>query len=149
MTFEGHKISKGVVLLFFVLSLSCVWLYEALWTFMSFTITWSLLKLTSIELVMTSNHFVLLYLSLPAFNIFQPLSLFQWVGCFRWPRCWSFSFSISPSSENSESPCSPREYQESFSTPQFKSISSSVLSLLYGPALTPINDYWKCHNLII
>ena len=30
--------------------------------------------------------------------------------------------------------------------PQFKSISSSVLSLLYGPTLTPIHDYWKNHS---
>ena len=30
-----------------------------------------------------------------------------------------------------------------FSTPQFKSINSSVLSFLYGPTLTSINDYWK------
>ena len=30
--------------------------------------------------------------------------------------------------------------------PQFKSISSSVLSLLYDPALTSIHDYWKNHS---
>ena len=34
------------------------------------------------------------------------------------------------------SPCSPRDSQETSPAPQFKSISSSVLSLLYGPALT-------------
>ena len=32
--------------------------------------------------------------------------------------------------------CSPRNSQESSSTPQFESINSSALSLLYGPALT-------------
>ena len=32
------------------------------------------------------------------------------------------------------------------STPQFKSISSLVLSLLYGPSLTSIHDYWKKHS---
>ena len=32
-------------------------------------------------------------------------------------------------------------------TTQFKSINSSVLSLLYGPTLTSIHDYWKKHNL--
>ena len=31
-------------------------------------------------------------------------------------------------------------------TPQFKNISSSVLSLLYGPTLTSIHDYWKNHS---
>ena len=33
-----------------------------------------------------------------------------------------------------------------FSTPQFKSINSSALSLLYGPALTSVHDYWKTHS---
>ena len=41
------------------------------------------------------------------------------------------------------SPCSPRDSQESSPTPQFRSINSSVFSLLYGPALTSIHDYWK------
>ena len=31
-------------------------------------------------------------------------------------------------------------------TPQFKSISSSVLSFLYSPTLTSIHDYWKNHS---
>ena len=39
------------------------------------------------------------------------------------------------------SPCSPRDSQESSPTPQFKSISSSVLSFLYSPTLTSIHDY--------
>ena len=41
------------------------------------------------------------------------------------------------------SPCSPRDSQVSSPTPQFKNINSSVLSLLYGPVLTSIHDYWK------
>ena len=45
------------------------------------------------------------------------------------------------------SPCSPRDSQESSPTPQFKSISSSALSFLYGPTLTFIHDYWKNHSL--
>ena len=40
-------------------------------------------------------------------------------------------------------PCSPRDSQESFPTPQFKSINSSALSFLYSPTLTSIHDYWK------
>ena len=44
------------------------------------------------------------------------------------------------------SPCSPRDCRES-STPQFKSISSSVLSFLHSPTLTFIHDYWKNHSL--
>ena len=44
------------------------------------------------------------------------------------------------------SPCCPRDSQESYPTPQFKSINSSVLSLLYGPTLTSIHDYCKYHS---
>ena len=39
------------------------------------------------------------------------------------------------------SPCSPRGFQESSPTPQFKSINSLVFSYLYSPALTSIPDY--------
>ena len=45
------------------------------------------------------------------------------------------------------SPFCPRNSQESSCpVPQFKSINSSALSLLYGPALTPVHDYWKNHS---
>ena len=42
--------------------------------------------------------------------------------------------------------CSPRDSQESSPIPQFESISSSVLNLLYGPTLTSKHDYWKNHS---
>ena len=45
------------------------------------------------------------------------------------------------------SPCSPRDSQESSPMPQFKSINSSVLSLLHSPTLTSIHDQWKNHSL--
>jgi len=41
---------------------------------------------------------------------------------------------------------STRDSHESYSTPQFKSINFSAFSLLYGPALTSILDYWKNHS---
>ena len=37
--------------------------------------------------------------------------------------------------------------QESYPTPQFKSINSSVLSFLYGPTLIYTHDYWKNDSL--
>ena len=43
-------------------------------------------------------------------------------------------------------PCSPKDPQESSPTPQFKSISSSALSFLYGQTLTSIHNYWKNHS---
>ena len=70
----------------------------------------------------------------------------------RWPNYWSFSLSISLSSEYSGliafkidcwSPCCPRDSQESSPAPQFEGISSSVLSLFYCPAFTSIHDHWK------
>ena len=45
------------------------------------------------------------------------------------------------------SPCSPRDCQESSPTPQFKSIKSLALSLLYSPTFISIHDYWKNHSL--
>ena len=39
-----------------------------------------------------------------------------------------------------------KDSQESSPAPQFKSINASVLSLLYGPTLTSVHDYWKSHN---
>ena len=44
------------------------------------------------------------------------------------------------------SACSPRDSQECSPTPQFKSINFLVFSLLYGPTLTSIHDYWKNHS---
>ena len=42
--------------------------------------------------------------------------------------------------------CTPGDSQESSLTPQLEIISSLVLSLLYGPTLTSIHDYWKNHS---
>ena len=43
------------------------------------------------------------------------------------------------------SPCSPRDSQESSPTPQFKSINSLALTLLYSLPLTSIHEYWENH----
>ena len=40
----------------------------------------------------------------------------------------------------------PKHSQESSPAPQFRSINSLVLSLLYGPTLTSVCDYWKNHS---
>ena len=42
--------------------------------------------------------------------------------------------------------CSPRDSQEAFPTPKFKSISSLALNFLYIPTLISIHDYWKNHS---
>ena len=43
-------------------------------------------------------------------------------------------------------PCSPKDSQEYSPTTQFKNINSLVLSLLYGPTLTFVHDYWRNHR---
>ena len=41
------------------------------------------------------------------------------------------------------SPCCQRDSQQSSPAPQFKSINSLPCSLLYGPTLTSVHNYWK------
>ena len=69
-----------------------------------FTFFWSLLKLTSIELMMPSDQriFCCPLLLLP--SIFSSIRVFSsgLALCIRWPKYWSFNFSISPSNEYSE-----------------------------------------------
>ena len=87
--------------------LSHVWLSATPWTAvrqasLSFTVSLSLLKLMSIESVTPSNHFILCHpLLLP--SIFLSIRVFSSESalCLRWPKYWSFSISISPSSEYS------------------------------------------------
>ena len=70
---------------------------------MSITNSQSILKFTSIESVMPSNHIILccrllLPLSiLPSIRVFSNESVLH----IMWAKYWSFSFSISPSNENS------------------------------------------------
>ena len=65
----------------------------------------SLLKLMSIESVMTSNHCcpLLLCSVFSSIRIFSRIRIFsnELAPCIRWPKYWSFSFSISLSNENS------------------------------------------------
>ena len=89
-----------------VQSLSRVWFFIIPWTAahqasLTYTISWSLLKLMAIELVMPSNHHTIPFSSCPqsfkASRSFPELALL-----IRWPKYWTFSFSISPSNEYSE-----------------------------------------------
>ena len=90
-----------------VQSLSRVRLFAAPGTaarqaFLSITNSWSSLKLMSIELVMPSSHLILCCPLLLLPSIFPSIRVFsnESALCMRWPRYWSFSFSISPSSEH-------------------------------------------------
>ena len=91
-----------------VQSLSCVWLVATQWdaahqATISISSSWNLLKVMSIEPVMPSNHLVLCCPLLLLPSIFLSIRVFSNVSVLRirWPKYWSFSFSISPSSEYS------------------------------------------------
>ena len=69
---------------------------------LSITNSRSLLKLTSIELVMPSSHLILSSPSCPAFSLSQhQVFSHESVLCIRWPKYWSFSFNIGPSNKHS------------------------------------------------
>ena len=94
----------------------------------------------------------------PVFNLSQHQDLFHWVGSSNQVakvlelQLYHLSFQRNPRVDLLQnglvgSPCSPRDSQESSPTPQFQSINSLVLSLLYSPAHTSIRDHWKNHTL--
>ena len=125
--------------------------------FRSFTISRSLLKFISIELVMLSNHLILCCPLLLSPSVFPSIRVFsnESVLCIRWPKYWSFSFSISPSNEYSGLISLKIDW---FDLPAVQGTLKSliqhnsnasilfVLSLLYGPFLTFEHDYWKIYS---
>ena len=123
---------------------------------LSFTISWSLLRLTSIESMMPSNHLILCCPLLVLPSIFPSIRVSFSESALQISSIRaSVSASVLPMSIQGWFPlgltglisCYPRDSQESSPAPQFESISSSVLSLLYGPTLISVHNYWKNHNL--
>jgi len=122
---------------------------------LSSTISQTLLKLISIELVMPSNH---LFSVAPFSSCHQS---FPTLGSF--PTSWLFisggqsngaSTSVLPVNMEGWFPlgltglisCCLRDSQESSPVWQFESTNSLVLSLFYSPTLTSIHEYWKNHS---
>ena len=126
---------------------------------LSITNSKSSLRLTSIEPVMPSSHLIFCRPLLLLPLIPPSISLLQWVNSsHEVAKVLEFSVLASFLPKKSQgwspsewtgwiSPCSLRDSQESSPKPQFKSINSSVLSLLHSPTLTSIHDYWKNHSL--
>ena len=125
---------------------------------LSITNSRSLIKLTSIDSMMASNHLILCHPPLLPPSIFPSIRVFSNESALRirWPKYWSFSFNISPSNEYSGlnflrmdwlDHLSVQGILKSSPTPQFKSINSSVLSFLYSPTLASTHNYWKNHSL--
>ena len=119
----------------------------------SFTVSWSLLKFTSTESMMPSNHLIL---SHPLFllpSVFPSIrvSSSESVLRIRWPKYWSITVSISPSNEYSGLISFRIDWfillavQRTLKSVQHH--SSLVLSFPYGPTLTYILDYLKNHSL--
>ena len=143
-----------------VQSLSPVQLFATPWiaahqASLSITNYQSLPILMSIKSVMPSSHLILCHPLLllppipPSIRVFSNESALH----IMWPKYWSFSFSISPSSEH-PGLISFRMGWLDFLAVQgtlksllqhhsSKNINSSALSILYGPTLTSIHDYWK------
>ena len=125
---------------------------------LSVTNSRSLLRFMSIESVMPSNHLVLCHPLLLPPSVFPSITVFSNESTLNiiWLKYWSFSFNISPSNDYSGLISFRMDWldllavqgtlQVSSPTPQFRSISSSALSFLYGPTLTSIHDYWKNHR---
>ena len=89
-----------------VQSPNCVRLFPTLWTAacqasLSVTISQSLPKFMSVELVIPSNNLILCHPLLLPPSIFRSIKVFssELTLHIRWPKGWSFSFSISPSNE--------------------------------------------------
>ena len=107
---SNSKLQKGFSfwwLIVAVQSLNSVQLFATPWTAacqasLSFTNSWSLLKLMSIKSMMPANHLILCHPLLFLPSIFPSIRVFsnESALCIRWPKYWSFSFNISPSNEH-------------------------------------------------
>ena len=155
---------EGPALLSSIQSLSHVWVFviprtAARQASLSIANYQSLLKLMSIELVMPSNGLILSCPLLLPSSIFPNIRVFsnESVLRLRWPKYWLFSFSFNPSNEYSGLISFRIDCFDLLAVQgtlksllqhdiQFKSISSSELSFLYGPTLPFIHDYWKNHR---
>ena len=121
---------------------------------LSITNSRSLPKPMSIESVMPSSHLILcrpLLLLPPIPPSIRVFSSHQVAKVLEFQRQHQ-SFQWTPRTDLLYdgligSPCSPRDFQESSPTPQFKSINSSALNFLHSPTLTSIHDHWKNHSL--
>ena len=76
-------------------------LHAACQASLSFTISWSLLRLMSLESIMPSNHLILCHSCLPWPSVFPSIRVFssEWALCIRWSKYWSSSFSINSFNE--------------------------------------------------
>ena len=120
-----------------------------------FTISQRLLKLRSTESAMPCKHLILSCPLLFLPSVFPSVRVFssELAFCIRRPKYWSFSISLSNEYSGFISfridwfdLLTVHKTVKSSPAPQFESISSWALSLLYGPTLISIHDYRKKHS---
>ena len=120
------------------------------------SISQSLLKVMSIELVMPSNHLILCHPFFLLPSIFPSIRVFsnELVLCIRWAKYWNFNFSISPSNEYSGLISFRIDWFDLFALQgilkslfQNHSSKASILwhSSFFIVQLISICDYWKNH----
>ena len=124
-------------------------------TSLSITNSQSLLRLTSIKLVMPSNHLILYHPILLPPSIFPSIRVFSKESALpiRWPKYWSFSFLITLSNEYSGLISFRMDWLDFLAVQgtlksllQHHNPKASILvalSFLYSPTLTSIHDHWK------
>ena len=112
---------------------------------LSFTISWSLLKFMSTEMVMPSNHLTLCHPLLP--SVFPSIRVFSSKSALhiRWPKYRSFSFSIILSNEDSGLTPFTVDYFHLFAAQD--NLKSLLQPHSLGPALTCVRDYWKNRSI--
>ena len=123
---------------------------------LSFTISQSLLKLMSTELMMPSNYLILCHPFLLLPSVFPGIRVFSNESALhiRWPKDWSLSFSISPSNEHPGLISWRMDWLDLLAVQgTLKSLfqhHSSKAPILWCSAvfmsLTSIHDYWKNYN---
>ena len=161
---EGIHTPQPDSLVLAVRSLCRVWCFATPWTAarqvsLSVTVSQSLLRLTSIESVMPSNHLILCRPLLLSPSILANIRVFSNESGFHitWPKYWSFSFNISPSNEHSGLISFRMDWLDLLAVQEtLKSLLQhhrSKASILQYSAffivqnLTSIHDYWENHSL--
>ena len=144
-------------------SLSHVWLFVTPWTAahqapLSLTVSWSLLKLMSIEPMIPSNHLILCFP--PAFNLSQHQGLFKWVSSahhvakvlelqlqhqsFQWIfKTWGYSLRTDWLDLLTVQGTLKSLLQQYISKASILRCSAFFIV----PTLTSLHDYWKNHSL--
>ena len=153
-TFPSFYLSSHIAV---VQLLSHVWFFATPWTAahqasLSFTVSWSLLKLMSVDLMIPSNHLIFYHpfsscpQSFPASGSFSMSRLFASGG-----RSIRSSASVLPVSVQGWFPLGLTDLISFLSKHLLQNhslkINSLVLTFLYGPTLISIHNYWKSHSL--